>query len=315
MSDGIATVGVEPRDGQGTEGRVARDADGRPLHVAEQRASALMRMLRTDRVAVIALLVIVAIVLVALLAPVLPLASPTKTKFSAKLLPPLTNGHLLGTDQLGRDTLSRLVWGARVSLTVGALAALIAASVGALIGIIAGYIGGRVDNLIMRLIDIMLAFPYILLAIGLVAALGPGLVNAMLAIAVANISFYARNMRGNVLTIRNQPYIESALAAGATHRRVLFRHVLPNILPALLILVSLNVGWMITETAGLSFLGLGAQPPTADWGSMLADGRQFITVTYYTATIPGIMILILVLALNVLGDSLRDALDPRLRNR
>ena len=137
----------------------------------------------------------------------------------------------------------------------------------------------------------------------------------MFAIAVANISFYARNMRGNVLTVRNQPFIESAFAAGASHRRILFRHILPNIVPSLLILISLNIGWMITETAGLSFLGLGAQPPTADWGSMLADGRQFITVTYYTATIPGIMILILVLALNVLGDSLRDALDPRLRNR
>jgi peptide/nickel transport system permease protein len=289
--------------------------DAIPFRGVERRQFAVVQMLRRDRIAAAALIVVLLVVAIALLAPVLPIVSPTKTKFSAKLLPPLTKGHILGTDQLGRDILSRLIWGARVSLTVGALAALIASSVGALIGIVAGYLGGRIDNLIMRLIDVMLAFPYILLAIALVAALGPGLVNAMLAIAVANISFYARNMRGNVLVLRNQAYIEAALAAGATHRRILARHILPNIVPPLLVLVSMNVGWMITETAGLSFLGLGAQPPTADWGSMLADGRQFITVAYHAATIPGIMILILVLALNILGDSLRDALDPRLRNR
>ena len=186
---------------------------------------------------------------------------------------------------------------------------------GSLIGLTAGYFGGAVDNVIMRLIDIMLAFPYILLAIALVAALGPGLTNAMIAIAIANVSFYARNVRGNVLALRNQPFVEAARSAGAPHGWILARHILPNTFASILILLSLNIGWMITETAGLSFLGLGAQPPTADWGSMLADGRQFITVNYHLTLIPGIMILILVLALNVLGDSLRDALDPRLRNR
>lgn len=278
------------------QSRTASRADATPFRATERRPSAVVQMLRRDRIAAAALIVVILVVLLALLAPVLPLASPTKAKFSAKLEPPFTTGHLLGTDQLGRDILSRLIWGARVSLTVGALAALIASSIGALIGVVAGYIGGRVDNLIMRVIDIMLAFPYILLAI-------------------ANISFYARNMRGNVLVLRNQAYIEAALAGGATHGRILARHILPNIIPPLLVLVSMNIGWMITETAGLSFLGLGAQPPTADWGSMLADGRQFITVAYHVATIPGIVILILVLALNLLGDSLRDALDPRLRNR
>jgi peptide/nickel transport system permease protein len=307
MTDRMATVT--------TVERTVPRADAASFRSAERRPSAVVQMLRRDRIAAAALIIVVIIVALAFLAPVLPLASPTKAKFSAKLLPPFSPDHLLGTDQLGRDMLSRLIWGARVSLAVGVAAALLASTVGALIGIVAGYLGGRVDNLIMRLIDVMLAFPYILLAIALVAALGPGLVNAMLAIAVANISFYARNMRGNVLTLRNQAYIEAALAAGATHRRVLARHILPNLIPPLLVLVSMNVGWMITETAGLSFLGLGAQPPTADWGSMLADGRQFITVAYHVATIPGIVILILVLALNILGDSLRDALDPRLRNR
>jgi peptide/nickel transport system permease protein len=245
----------------------------------------------------------------------LPIASPTETSFGDRLLPPFTPGHLLGTDQLGRDVLSRIIWGARVSLLIGALAAAIAARVGSLIGLVAGYFGGTTDTVIMRLIDVMLAFPYILLAIALVAALGPGLTNAMIAIAVANISFYARNVRGSVLALRNQPFVEAALSAGASHPLILARHILPNTFATILILLSLNVGWMITETAGLSFLGLGAQPPTADWGSMLADGRQFITVNYHLTLIPGIMILVLVLALNVLGDSLRDALDPRLRNR
>ena len=162
--------------------------------------------------------------------------------------------------------LSRIIWGARVSLVIGALAAAIAASAGSLIGLVAGYFGGNVDTVIMRLIDVMLAFPYILLAIALVAALGPGLTNAMIAIAVANISFYARNVRGNVLALRNQPFVEAALSAGGSHVQILTRHILPNTFASILILLSLNIGWMITETAGLSFLGLGAQPPTADWG-------------------------------------------------
>jgi peptide/nickel transport system permease protein len=272
-------------------------------------------MLRHDHFAQAALATIALVLVIAVLAPVLPIPSPIATSFGERLLPPLSPDHILGTDQLGRDVLSRIIWGARVSLVIGALAAVIAASVGSLIGLIAGYFGGNVDTVIMRLIDIMLAFPYILLAIALVAALGPGLTNAMIAIAIANVSFYARNVRGSVLALRNQPFVEAARSAGAAHRWILARHILPNTFAPILILLSLNIGWMITETAGLSFLGLGAQPPTADWGSMLADGRQFITVNYHLTLIPGLMILIFVLALNVLGDSLRDALDPRLRNR
>jgi peptide/nickel transport system permease protein len=278
-------------------------------------SSPVVAMLRRDRFAAVALLAIVAIVLIALFAPVLPLASPTKTSFGARLLPPFSPGHLFGTDQLGRDVLSRIVWGARVSLVVGALAAAIAATAGSLVGLVAGYFGGTVDTVIMRVIDVMLAFPNVLLAIALVAALGPGLTNAMIAIAIANISFYARNVRGNVLALRNQPFVEAGKSAGASSEWIVRRHILPNVVAPILVLVSMNIGWMITETAGLSFLGLGAQPPTADWGSMLADGRQFITVKFHLVTIPGIMILILVLSLNVLGDAMRDALDPRLRNR
>jgi peptide/nickel transport system permease protein len=296
----------------------ARAASAHPLAPAREtpeRPSPALDMLRQDHYAQAALATILVVVLVALLAPALPIPSPTATEFGERLLPPFSPGHILGTDQLGRDVLARVVWGARVSLAVGAVAAAIAASVGSLIGLVAGYFGGNTDTVIMRLIDVMLAFPYILLAIALVAALGPGLTNAMIAIAVANISFYARNVRGNVLALRNQPFVEAARSAGASDRWVLAHHILPNTVAPIVILLSLNIGWMITETAGLSFLGLGAQPPTADWGSMLADGRQFITVNYFLTLIPGIVILIMVLALNVLGDSLRDALDPRLRNR
>ena len=297
---------------------IAVSARGAPRLETRERAerpSPVLDMLRQDRFALAAIVTIALVILLAVLAPVLPIPAPTETSFAERLLPPLSPGHLLGTDQLGRDVLSRVIWGARVSLVIGALAAAIAASVGSLIGLVAGYYGGNVDTVIMRLIDVMLAFPYILLAIALVAALGPGLTNAMIAIAIANVSFYARNVRGNVLALRNQPFVEAARSAGASHWSILARHVLPNTVAPILILLSLNIGWMITETAGLSFLGLGAQPPTADWGSMLADGRQFITVNYHLTLIPGVAILILVLALNVLGDSLRDALDPRLRNR
>lgn len=293
----------------------ATRARGLDVRERVRPASPVHDMLRKDRFAQVSLLAILLVVLLAILAPVLPIAAPTATNFGDRLLPPLSPGHMLGTDQLGRDVLSRVIWGARVSLVIGAVAAVISATAGSLIGLVAGYLGGSADSVVMRIIDIMLAFPYILLAIALVAALGPGLTNAMIAIAIANVSFYARNVRGIVLSLRNQPYVEAARSAGATHQWVLLRHILPNAFASILILLSLNIGWMITETAGLSFLGLGAQPPTADWGSMLADGRQFITVNYHLTLIPGLMILIIVLSLNVLGDALRDALDPRLRNR
>jgi peptide/nickel transport system permease protein len=304
---------------QPTENAYQQDSARRlsQASIGERRPQSLWRQFIVhDRVAVVAVFVVATIILLALSAPLLPIADPNQTNFGNRLAPPLQPGNILGTDQLGRDVLSRIIWGARVSLVVGVFAALIASTIGTLTGLVAGYAGGKIDSVIMRVIDIMLAFPYVLLAIALVAALGPGLVNAMIAIAIVNISFYARNIRGNVLTIMSgMGYIEAARAAGASNARIMSKHVLPNIMPTLLVLVSMNVGWMITETAGLSFLGLGAQPPTADWGSMLGDGRQYITVAYHVATFPGIAILILVLSLNTIGDALRDLLDPRLRGR
>jgi peptide/nickel transport system permease protein len=252
------------------------------------------------------------IVVLALLTPVLPLRDPNITTPARRLSGAGVNGYLLGSDQLGRDLLSRLLWGARVSIAVAGIAAAVAFIGGGLIGLLAGFYGGLVDNVLMRLIDILMAFPYVLLAIALVAALGPGLLNALIAIAVVNISFYARGVRAAVMVVRRMAYIEAARALGATDRRIMLREVLPSIAPPLLVFVTLNVGALIVETAGLSFIGLGAQPPTADWGTMLADGRQFMMTSPHVAAIPGVAVLVLVWGLNMVGDGLRDMLDPTL---
>jgi peptide/nickel transport system permease protein len=276
------------------------------------RADGVGRVLGNQSV-LIGALIVSAIVTVAVLAPTLPLADPNRTQPGRRLAAPLTPGFLLGSDHLGRDLLSRIVWGTRISLSVGVLATVLAMLAGTTVGLLAGYFGGLVDQVTMRAIDLIMAFPYILLAIALVAALGPGLVNAMMAVAVVNVSFYARGIRGAVLTLREQEFVEAARAAGATDGRILRQHVLPGIVAPLLVFASMNIGMMIVETAGLSFIGLGAQPPTADWGTMLADGRQFITVAAHVAAVPGLAIFLLVLGLNLVGDGLRDALDPRRR--
>jgi peptide/nickel transport system permease protein len=290
----------------------ADEANGARSGSRASRADRIGRVLGNQSVLIGALIVSV-IVAAALLAPVLPLADPNRTQPGRRLAAPLSASFLLGSDHLGRDLLSRIVWGSRISLTVGVLATGLAVIAGTTVGLVAGYFGGRVDQVVMRAIDLVMAFPYILLAIALVAALGPGLFNAMLAVAVVNVSFYARGIRGAVLTLRGQEFVEAARAAGATDGRILRQHVLPGIVAPLLIFASMNVGMMIVETAGLSFIGLGAQPPTADWGTMLADGRQFITVTAHVAAVPGLAIFLLVLGLNLVGDGLRDALDPRRR--
>jgi peptide/nickel transport system permease protein len=229
------------------------------------------------------------------------------------MLPAGSPGHLLGTDQLGRDLLSRLVWGTRTSLAVGFVAVLIAALLGTLVGLAAGYLRGWLDTLAMRAIDVLLAFPYLLLALAIVAALGPGLRNAMIAIAVVNIPFFARTVRGTVLGLAEHAFVDAARLTGAGHMRMLFHELLPNVMPAVVIMMSTNLGWMVLETAGLSFLGLGAQPPTADLGSMLGNSREFLTTVPRVAILPGVVILILVVGINLVGDGLRDLLDPHLR--
>jgi peptide/nickel transport system permease protein len=209
--------------------------------------------------------------------------------------------------------LSRLVWGGRVSLSVGVFATLIAAIGGSLIGLFAGFYGGRTDSLLMRSVDMLMAFPYLLFAIALVAVLGPGLVNAMIAISVVNIPFFARAVRGATVTLVANEYVDAARVLAFSRIRILFREILPNVMPVIIVTMSTTVGWMITETAGLSFLGLGAQPPTSDWGAMLGAGRDFITRAPHVMLVPGSAIFVVVISLNFLGDGLRDALDPRLK--
>lgn len=269
----------------------------------------MTRFLR-NRSAVFGAAVVLLVACLALLAPYLSMAPPDKTALGRRLQPLRSPGYTLGSDHLGRDLVSRLVWGARVSLTVGVVSAGLALATGAGIGVAAGFYRGRIDNLLMRAIDILMGFPEILLAIALVAALGPGLTNAMLAVAVANVPFYARGIRGAVLLLSGGEFVQAARAVGATDRRIMIRHLLPNIIGPMVVFLSLNIGWMITEMAGLSFIGLGAQPPTADWGTMVADGRAFITVAAHVVTVPGLAIFVLVLALNLLGEGLRETIDP-----
>lgn len=292
----------------------ALPASGSPAAGAARRPdSGVWRRLKRNRLALAGLVVLALAVASALLAPLLPLVDPAATSPADRLLPPLSPDHLLGTDHLGRDILSRLVWGGRVSLSVGVFATLIAAVSGSLIGLFAGFYGGRTDSLLMRSVDMLMAFPYLLFAIALVAVLGPGLVNAMIAISVVNIPFFARAVRGATVSLVANEYVDAARVLAFSRLQILFREILPNVMPVIIVTMSTTVGWMITETAGLSFLGLGAQPPTSDWGAMLGAGRDFITRAPHVMLVPGSAIFVVVISLNFLGDGLRDALDPRLK--
>ncbi len=272
------------------------------------------KLLTTNRLAAIGLLVLVIVAVVILLVPFLPIQDPAATQPADRLLLPGAPGHILGTDHLGRDLLSRLLWGTRVSIAVGLSATAIAAFFGSLIGLVAGYAGGRADTIMMRSIDMLMAFPYILLALGIVAVLGPGLLNALYAIAIVNIPFFARNIRGVTRGLSHREFVDAARLSGKSHSRILFTEVMPNVMPVIVITMSSTVGWMILETAGLSFLGLGAQPPLADLGSMLGEGRKLLFNAPHVSIIPGVMIFVLVMSINLFGDGIRDVLDPRLRS-
>ena len=275
----------------------------------------MSRRFGRNRLAMLAALVIVGVILAALLAPYLPLADPDTVDTPNRLRPPLTAGHFLGTDEFGRDLLSRLVWGARISLLAGTASAAAAMLVGVVLGVFGGYYSGWPETLIMRLTDILMAFPYILLAIAIVAGLGPGLRNAMIAIAVVGFPIYTRLVRGIVLSVRGREFVEAARALGSPDHLILVRHIVPQLISPVVVAFSLDVGAKILATAGLSFLGLGTQPPTADWGSMLATGRQFVILSPHVVLLPGLAIFVIVLALNLVGDALRDLLDPRTYSR
>jgi peptide/nickel transport system permease protein len=265
-----------------------------------------------SRTGLIGALVLVIVIAGALFAGFISPFSPTRQDFRVERQPPSLQ-HLMGTDEFGRDVLSRVIWGAQASLEAGAVAATIALIVGVSLGMLAAFYGGRADNVIMRVMDVVLAFPYILLAIAVVAILGPGLVNAMIAIGIVYVPHYARVARGSVLSVRSRDYVDAARALGAGDSRIMLQHVLPNTLAPIIVQTTLSVGTAIIDTAGLSFLGLGTQPPTPDWGNMLSAGRSYVIDSPWIATFPGIAILVTVLAFNLMGDALRDAFDPRLR--
>ncbi len=275
---------------------------------------AFLKLLFRNKLAAGGLILFGLVVVLAVLTPILPLANPDATATGDRFQPPFSPDHVMGTDHLGRDLLSRLLWGTRLSLAVGFVAALLAAFLGSAIGIVAGYFGQRTDNIIMRLVDMLMAFPYILLALAIVAALGPGLVNAMIAVAAVNIPFFARNIRGVTVSLARREFVDAARLAGMGHLRIIVFELLPNVAPVIVIAMSTTVGWMILETAGLSFLGLGSQPPQADLGSMLGEARSAMITSPHTSIVPGIMIFVIVMSINLLGDGVRDALDPRLRS-
>ncbi len=273
-----------------------------------------LKLLSRNRLSLAGLVVIIAVIFVALVTPLLPLPDPDVIDTKNRFKTPFNTDAILGTDHLGRDLMSRLLWGTRLSLAVGFCAAFLAALIGSSIGIISGFYGKHVDNILMRGIDMLMAFPYILLALAIVAALGPGLFNALIAVAIVNIPFFARNIRGVTVGITHKEFIDAARLSGMTDTRIIITEILPNVFPVIVIAMSTTVGWMILETAGLSFLGLGSQPPQADLGSMLGEARAALITSPYTSVVPGAMILIIVMAINLLGDGIRDALDPRLKS-
>ncbi len=276
-----------------------------------QRATSVGARLFADRSTAVAVSMLTVLVLLALAAPLLPLAEPNQTELARRLLPPLSAGNVLGTDQLGRDVLSRLLHGARLSLWVALLGVSIAAFTGSALGLLAGYFEGRVDGVLMRLIDVLMAFPYLLLALAIVVVLGPGLDNAMLAIAIVNVPFFARTVRGQTLSLKRETFVDAARVSGLSDLRILWSELLPGVTSTIAIAASTSVGWMVLETAGLSFLGLGAQPPTADLGGMLGQGRHLLATAPHVSLVPGVFIFCVVGLFNIVGDGLRDALDPR----
>ena len=299
---------------------VSRDwlLDASPASRRQARLGQLYRgwlRLARNPLALFGLGIVCTLVLMAAAAPLLATYDPIAQNLADRLLPPGSPGHWLGTDEFGRDIWSRLVYGARITLYIVLLVTLTAPVFGLLIGTVAGYYGGWVDRVLMRLTDIFLAFPRLILALAFVAALGPGIGNAVLAIALTAWPPYARVARAETLTVRNSDYIAAARLQGASGARILFSHVAPMCVPSVIIRVTLDMAGIILTAAGLGFLGLGAQPPLPEWGAMIATGRRYMIDSWWLVTFPGVAILLVSLAFNLLGDGLRDALDPKQMNR
>ncbi|HPD06277.1 MAG TPA: ABC transporter permease [Candidatus Bipolaricaulis sp.] len=277
------------------------------------------RAFRRNRLALVGAGLVGAFTLIALLSPWIVPHDPTRGDLTRRLQPPAVSArgdwsYPLGTDNLGRDLLSRIMAGSRVSLSLGLLVIVVCTVVGVSLGLISGYVGGWVDTVIQRTVDVLLAFPYLILAIALMALFGPGFLNMVIALAFKEWTTSCRIVRSEVLTMKEAAFVEAARAIGATPTRILFRHLLPNVIPSAIVIGTLRVGWVVLMEASLSFLGLGIQPPQASWGTIIADGRQYLYSArgWWISTFPGIAIFLFVLGMNLFGEGLRDALDPRL---
>jgi peptide/nickel transport system permease protein len=271
------------------------------------------RQIRRHGLGVVGLLLAVLVVVVALAAPVLAPHNPITTDFAAGLKPPGTPGHPLGTDQLGRDLLSRVLYGARIALFIGFCTVLLTALVGGLLGLLAGFFEGWSGAVLMRIADVQLSFPFILLALTINAIVGLGLRNIIISLSAAGWVVYARVVRGEVLSVKQRDYVQAAAALGMSRARTLFAHVLPNVAPSIIVVASLQFSQFIVAEAAISFLGFGVQPPTPAWGSMLSESRDFLYVAWWLAAFPGVALALTALGINLVGDWLRDILDPKLR--
>jgi len=287
-------------------------AAGTAIRAGRHPASRALWLLARSRSAAVGGALLVAIVLLAVLAPAISPYDPIKTNQRAPLASPSTT-HPMGTDRFGRDILARVLWGGRLSLSVGVVSVGIAACAGVMLGLASGYYGRRVDIAIMRFVDLLLAFPGILLALAIVATLGSSLRNLMIAVGIASIPEYVRITRGTVLSLMEQEFVLAARVVGCRDHAIILRHILPNVTAPLIVLATLGIAGAIITGSALSFLGLGIRPPVPEWGNMLAEGREFLQHAWWVAFFPGLAIMLAVFSINLLGDGLRDALDPRLR--
>lgn len=279
----------------------------------ERRANNVWNKLKRNKTAMIGLVIVVVMVFIAVFAPVLAPYDPNEIHPLDAFLKPFSEGHIFGTDQFGRDLLSRVIYGARVSLIVAVGGTLVGGVIGVLLGLIAGFMGGIVDSVIMRIMDGFLSFPFVLLSIILMTVLGQGLINVIIAIGIGNIPSFARVVRGEVHIVKNEEYCNACRVIGVSNTRLLFTHILPNAISPIIVYATLNVASAIISEAALSFLGLGIAAPTASWGSILREGKSSLTTAPFVATISGAFILITVLGFNLFGDGIRDVLDPKMK--
>ncbi len=273
----------------------------------------MVKIIRKDAVALSASGVLIAVVVLAMAAPLISPYDPAAGELGERLLAPMTKGHLFGTDPMGRDLLTRVIYGARISMIVSLAAVFLAGCFGTAAGLISGFYGGWTDRIIMRVVDVQLSFPFVILALTIAAVLGPSLQNIIITLAVSNWVLYARLVRGEVLAIKEKQFIQAAFTVGLPDWRIMATHVLPNVLSPVIVLASLEVGRMIVTEAAISFLGFGIQPPTAAWGNILSEGKDYMTTAWWLTVFPGLAIVVTTLATNIVGDAVRDKLDPKLR--